>query len=117
MTITTAAAAVVLAGCGGEDAIDQLTDAFAETATELEEAPAASDPDEGGAAETVVDLDAEASPDGEVEQRVQGLELVSETSVFNPSNSSKHPASATGSTPTASSTCASPTGASAAARP
>ena len=32
----------------------------------------------------VVDLDAEASPEGEVDQRVQGLELVFDVSVFNP---------------------------------
>ena len=39
----------------------------------------------------VVDLDAEASPDGEVDQRVQGLELVFDVSVYNPSSSTAQP--------------------------
>jgi hypothetical protein len=40
---------------------------------------------------TVVDLDAEASPDGEVDERVQGLELVFEASVYNPGSDTATP--------------------------
>ena len=122
MTIGVAAGALLLAGCGSdeaEEAVDQLTDAI-EEAGDQEEAAAEPDEDDtddvaevvtvdgrpldgtvhhGGLEYTVtelivVDLDAEASPDGEVDQRVQGLELTFDASVFNPSSDTMMPSPA-----------------------
>lgn len=131
--MTMAAAAVVLAGCGGDDAsdaVEQLSDAIAEDTEEDkdaepeevddgEEVDDAGDGDAGDAGDsvevvqidgrtidttvhhlgldytieqmTVVDLDAEASADGEVDQRVQGIELTFEASAFNPTNDTANP--------------------------
>jgi|GEM_PF-3737541 len=124
-TIAAGAAALLLAGCGGDEAIDQLTDAFAEqaaseeTEADTESAETAetegADGQEAGAEVatvdgraidvtvhhggleyrvsemTVVDLDAEASPDGEVERRMQGLELTFDVSAFNPGSDTVMP--------------------------
>ncbi len=138
-TIATAAAGLLLVGCGGEEAISQLTDAFAESGeveeveaetvtepveasgTDETDADGTGDTDDGDTAEqpapevaavdgrtidetvhyvgleytvsgmTVVDLDAEASPDGQVDNRVQGLELTFDVSVFNPGNDTAMP--------------------------
>lgn len=137
MLMTTAAAALVLAGCGGDeagDAVEQLTDAIADENAEKEDdaEPAATDDAAAGGGEdsedvevsddadraevvdiagraidvsvhhlgleytiaqlTVVDLDAEASADGEVDQRVHGLELTFDASVFNPGSDTATPA-------------------------
>lgn len=141
-TIAAAAAGLLLVGCGGDEAIGQLTDAFSEAAEddaadeETDAEPVESDEtdetdetdgsdtgetDDAGASEqpaadvttvdgrtidetvhyagleytvagmTAVDLDAEASPDGQVDNRVRGIELTFDVSVFNPGNDTVMP--------------------------
>lgn len=125
MTMTTAAVALLLAGCGGDDAVDELTDAIADDVdehedetdddAETEDPPDTDEVDDDATAAvtidgrsidtavhhlgleytieqmTVVDLDAEASPDGEVDQRTQGVELTFDASVFNPTSDTMMP--------------------------
>ncbi len=114
-----AASALLLAGCGSDDA-QELIDQAAESIPDEDDAePDEGDEGDGGESEPdevvsiddgtvdvtvhyggleytiagyeVVDLDAEASPDGEVDRRVQGLELVFDVSVFNPGSDTANP--------------------------
>ena len=115
-----AASALLLAACGSDDAqelAEQAADAVSDEAEDEDAAPEEDDGDDDGdavevttiddgavdatvhyggleytiAGYEVVDLDAEASPDGEVDQRVQGLELVFDVSVYNPTSGTAHP--------------------------
>ena len=114
-----AAGALLLAGCGSDDvdeALDQLDDAIEEV-DDQDEDDAEDDEDDGEPVATVdgraldgtvhhggleytvtalsvVDLDAEHSPDGEVDQRVQGLELTFEANVANPGSDTVSPSPA-----------------------
>ena len=117
------AGTLLLAACGSDDAeeaLDQLGDAIEET-EEQEDDDDQDDQDDGDDADmepasvegrsldgvihhggleysvtalNVVDLDAESSPDGEVDQRVQGLELTFEASVANPGSDTVTPSPA-----------------------
>ena len=117
------AGALLLAGCGSdeaEEALDQLGDAIEEVEDQDEDEGDDQDDESdvdmepaatvdgraldgvvhhGGleytvTALSVVDLDAENSPDGEVDQRVQGLELTFEANVANPGSDTMTPSPA-----------------------
>ena len=119
IVIGLAAGTLLLAACGSDDAeeaLDQLGDAIDEVEGQDEEDQDDQDDEaevdmepasvEGRAIDgvvhhggleytitsmSVVDLDAENSPDGEVDQRVQGLELTFEANVTNPGSDTVMP--------------------------